>query len=353
MKKKFLLLMLFFVATVFAGEKDRGDMVEGYNTSARIDVKGKWDFYVKGSFIYWQGESLGADLGAHVQVIEKDFNTDTNFIHMDFDYHPGFKVGMGTNLNRDDWSLFLEYLRYYAKDSRVKDIASVFEFNNNFIEVSRGRNWPGILGLTSEASYVNQSWKVHLDILDLELSRSYYVGKKFTLKPSVAVKGGWVTQRIFSNRIQKGNVAMLRVYHDFKSSSWLLGPEVGIDMAWLLKKGVRLFWDVKGAIFYQRFRNKIKYKVPEQENVDVEERNESPKDRVKKVSADIEAYLGAGWRSYFFNHKSHLDITLGYELFIFFNQYVKAYLEEESFPFQNHTRDLSFQGLTFSMRFDF
>ena len=49
-----------------AAPKDQ--MQKKYNHPARIDVKGSWDYYISGSYIYWQPREDGLELAREANI---------------------------------------------------------------------------------------------------------------------------------------------------------------------------------------------------------------------------------------------------------------------------------------------
>jgi hypothetical protein len=61
-----------------------------------------------------------------------------------------------------------------------------------------------------------------------------------------------------------------------------------------------------------------------------------------------------GWGCYFFEKRSHFDVTIGYETLIFWNQNILNSFREE-LKTQNSVKagNLTPYGLTIAVRFDF
>ncbi|MFA5250797.1 MAG: hypothetical protein WC371_05270, partial [Parachlamydiales bacterium] len=161
------------------GEPLNGEMAEGYNATARIDVKGSWDFFLNGSFIYWDAQENGLALG-----LKQPVNTAsrTAVEQISFKYHPGFKVGLGLDFNHDDWSSFIEYTRLHGRNSSTYHYdPSVYTFVPF---------WIANHGDTHDYYSAKGIWKIRLDLITWDLQREYYVGKKLTFKSFFGLIGG-------------------------------------------------------------------------------------------------------------------------------------------------------------------
>ena len=196
---KNIFYILLFTSMLIA--KEKSSMKEIYNKSGK-----KESCFIDGSFIYWKARSRGSNLGSHIQ--REETLTRTYFLDMDFDYHPGFKVGLGKKIKRDNWRFYLEYTHYFAKDENQKDIRANFDLINNFLEVSSGKDWVGPIPLDIgiRGAYIRQTWKVFLDSLDALIGRFSYVSKKLNFTSYSGLKGGWITQKINSDRIQDAGI---------------------------------------------------------------------------------------------------------------------------------------------------
>ncbi|KPK33212.1 MAG: hypothetical protein AMS24_01840 [Chlamydiae bacterium SM23_39] len=342
-------------------------MAGGYNTSARIDVKGAWDYYISGSFIYWQPkmylpyawERIGDEAGT--EYLYSDVLTEKTHL-VNFDYHPGFKVGLGTNTDMDDWNLFFEYTRLTTSDTSSTSVSEPLDVSIMLYApfyIPEGSDGGAFMPTDYGLSYVRARSKFYINLLDMELGRPCYVGTKLTFKPYVGARAGWIKQKNNTkiNAWNYGKTEEGYVYLKEKSDTWLLGPRVGLDTNWHLGEGFRLFGNVAASLFYQHYKIDIKQVLPVQTNTTVAVTVERlTKEKVKDYLFNpcFEAFLGFGWGKYFSNHEWHVDLSAGYEIQYFLNQYyigqIKRFSQHNG---DNAMPDLTLHGLTVSLRFDF
>jgi hypothetical protein len=190
-------------------------------------------------------------------------------------------------------------------------------------------------------------------MLDLELSRPYYVGTKLTFQPFVGVEAGWIKEKFFG-AYREGFIPAPPslssfTYLDAKSESWLLGLRAGVDTNWCLGEGFRLFANSALAIFYQDFDNHKKFYVPLQESIETAQSESCPAKQIA-VNAHFEMALGFGWGAYFFNNEWHIDLSAGYEFHLLTDQYFKHALSRGQ-PLT--AKDHYLHGITITGRFDF
>ena len=320
-------------------------MSAGYNSPARYDVQGAWDYFINASFLYWQPRQKGVEVGTHIYPTTEGAVTVSNnsIVNMDFDYHPAFKVGLGMNSDRDDWSVYVEYIRFYSTDSRSKSIPTTpaISATNRLIT-------PWVSMADSELGrYIKGKWKVKMNLLDVELARAYYVGTQLTFKPFVGARGGWLDQVYHADIITYYGSADYTGYAHNKSDSWLIGLRVGVDTNWLLGSGFRFFGNTAASIFYQKFKTSIK---------DVRTSTSTYKnhDKIGYINPNFECALGFGWGTYFSDNSWHFDLSAGYEFHIFWNQnMIRSLVDGVNTTIDGNAGDLMLHGVTLSAQFDF
>jgi len=312
---------------------------------------------LSGSFIYWQALShdtyYGMTRNYTTNVDRMPMKEHKLFADLDYDFHPGFKVGLGIFSFYDLWDMYFEYTRYCFKE---KD-----SYTNNDPLIDLLTAWNPNDPLDNLEEIPLAQWKLKMNILDFSLGRPYTIGTKLILKPFVGTKAYWNSQRFFSiveDRYQR---------HLFNNSdAWGLGSRAGLQTKWLLGKGWKIFGDYAFSLNYQHYSiHRYAYK-----GVDPVEPEEigliyvNQKDSRGCVIPIAEMILGFGWDKYFNNNKFHLDILAGYEFQVWWNQnplmsYMKSDVIHSVAALSSGTQSpynpttLMLHGLTASMKFDF
>ena len=344
------------------------EMPAAYNAPSRIDVRGAWDFNLNVSFLYRYAREKGLELAGRLsRLVLPDGSTSytDDIIQMDYGYHPAFKIGVGMYFNRDDWDFNFYYTRLHSTDKKRTsvDLGIVWDPNNwTFLEPIWSLYFPLLVpvGRTYD-SYAK--WKLETDIFDFELGRFFYVGKKLTLRPHIGMKAGIIDQNYYNENLATPDAVTSFMYFiKNKSDSWLIGPRGGIDTKWCFGKGFRLFGNALASLFYQRIKTNIHQEVPFQDNHNYIE-DYSAKDKSRFVNTYLEGILGFGWGDYLANNKLFLDISLGYDFSIYFNQnMIRSFwnsIQTVGFPPSFHAHDdgnpnnLMFHGLNVKAQFDF
>jgi hypothetical protein len=310
---------------------DENQMLGAYNDPARIDVRGSFDTFITASFIYWQPREEGLSLCLFV----KDEETDV--IKQNFDYHPGFKVGLGFNTTFDNWTIYLQYIRLYTNDLTKKYLKNSTDLLLPF--------WGEIF-----ASKAKSIWDLKTNILDLEIKRSYYIGKKLFLSPFFGARGALIDQK-YNADYEFPELTEIN-FSKNESDSWALGPRAGLSAHYLLCKGFKFLGNVAASILYQHF--KVKHEKTLIVELIPSEETSFAKNKISYLSPNLEMGLWLSYGSYFSKKRFYAKLDVGYEALIFWNQNTLRALNDIIENRHNGSiGNLILHGLTITGRFDF
>jgi hypothetical protein len=330
----------------------------GYNAPARVDIVDGWDCFTTGSFLYWKASEKDLDLGFFTRIVadpqtgEVEYNVD--LIKMDFDFQPGFKVGFGTSFDRDDWNLFTEYTRFHSKNSNSKNANTE---NDEKIYSPWIKAYKNLVSSDTVIydSYTKATWKLNLDLIDLEMGRDYHVGKKVTFSSLFGLSGGFLDQKYNTqqlNIVDVGHVLYtVNIQSKNKSTSWLMGPRATLKTNWDIGSGFSFFGDIAASLFYQKIKQNQDYLY----SLSAASITSLAKNKKDQLTPKLELGLGFAYGTYFADNKWHFDISTGYDFNLFWDQnYIryfndKTYADDQSFDIGN----LMLHGLTISARLDF
>ncbi|HSX25625.1 MAG TPA: Lpg1974 family pore-forming outer membrane protein [Chlamydiales bacterium] len=362
--------LLLAAATAFGVPKAMSDkccpdecqIPPAYNFPAGIEVSCGWDVYGSASFIYWDLIQENMEICFTDEISPSLANFQGEFEGMDFDYQPGFKVGLGTDLNYDDWDLYAEYTRIRSDNS-----GSATAPATGGIYPTWGH--PYIAG-SNAFNTAFEHWHCNLDFVDLELGRSYYVGTALIFHPILAVRGAWIRQMAHVNYVNNNIVSATpspsilgeeNVYQ--RTHSWAVGPRVGIDCDWMLTKEFRLFGEAYGDLLYTKYKTQSKTVfLPYVTNttttpnyfIGVPVFFISRTDR-DEVRAHVDLETGFGWGTYLDSNKWHIDFEASYGFQVFFDQQMFRHYEDHTAVAQvkSPNGNLYIHGLTVTGRVDF
>lgn len=375
---------LMLAATVFGDDKPtcmqkrksfeqgqkmaKNQMMAGYNAPARVDVRGSWSLFTTGSFVFWQLSQDNMEVAFADNLSNTAYTTNNqiqgNLVQMDFDYKPGFKVGLGVNFDHDDWDAFAEYTRIHTSNST----------STNGVSLASGA--PAPLLPTWGHPYVIQTnayntafehWHCNLDTINLDMGRVYYVGTQLTFRPFFGGRSALITQNVHVNYVNTGfaNAAgtfvevpgVMDVYQ--RNQSWSIGPRAGVNTNWMVGQGIRFFGNANADILYTKYKlqNKTTFIATNTVGSFTTGQNlfQISKERTIALRTHMELELGLGWGSYFDNNNWHIDLSAAYGFQVFFDQNMLSTFLNSSMPgrvLQPHG-NLYAQGLTATVRFDF
>lgn len=276
----------------------QNELQKGYNAPSRIED----DFYLAGSYIYWQpimnGFVVGVDISPSTSlpiVVQHD--------DISYNFASGFKVEAGLNIIPDEWTVDAAYTWLHGSDSGTAirtDAASTFTIP---WDVQSGVSLYGATG----------KWTYKLDLIDLSLARPCYVGTNLTIAPLFGMRGGWI-----DNDFEVHATTTTNIISTMKNTlkSWLIGFRPGVRTNWLFGSGIRLFSDVYMGMYYQDF------------SIDYYQNDETAPSTVystsslskKQLATNIELFSGLGYGTYLNDNKQYIDLLLGYTFQVFFNQ---------------------------------
>lgn len=259
------------------------------------------------------------------------FGVTGGLVGPDFDWEPGFKVGIGFNTDYDDWTASLEYTWVRSRTSNTS--TGVFE----------SLNWSIPSGLNFALS-VNTRWRMNLDRLDLTFARPYYQGQALTVTPFGGLRGQWIRQHY---SIATSLFGELEGDINTRSHSWAIGPVVGANTHWLIGYGFRFEGVAAGSILYTRYK-----KVSQNESV-IGIGFASRMNHFGFLRPTAELGAGLGWGSYLGCQDFYIDFSARYDFHVLWNQNVMVDFVNTMNGVPGTTGNLYMHGLTLTALFAF
>ena len=175
------------------------------------------------------------------------------------DWFPGFRVGMGYDWPRDHVDVVATWLRFHTEANRhlhADDEHQFFPSQLHPLDTEAG------LPSQTDTEYaafknVHAHWFVHLDQIDLDLGRAFYIGKWFHIRPHFGLRSTWLKRKLKIDYEDNlfytiSETALVGDDYNARISSrwWGIGPEGGLEMSYELGGGVSLCGDFGGSIEY-------------------------------------------------------------------------------------------------------
>jgi len=301
--------------------------------------------YFSGDLLYWYASVNGLPYS----ISNKGGSTFINHGKMHnarSTWDQGFRVGFGYQTTRDTWDFVVYWTRYYSSSPTHAKIA-----------LGQGVIFPTLTNPTAPRviNVLDRShahWKVHLNLIDLEIGREFLASKFLAMRPFIGPRTAWVSHLY---RVRYYGIDVPPRFTDrvqMSSEFFGMGVRAGLNTEWRLKYGLSLYGNGALSLLYGRFL------IQDQERVSSSSTNVERLSvlwRYKQSVATTD--LGAGVRYHvgFFDEDYHLDLQLGYEQHYFPSQNALMFFNDDTAPgiFSSRAGDISFNGWTFSLRLDF
>ncbi len=317
-------------------------MTSGYNAPAPFDPVCLQDFLFWASFLYWDATQCCMDIALTSPfTIRNDVCgnswTDGKMVNMDTSFQPGFAVGASYILPcYDDWDISAEYIHLHSKNTK-----SAFESADGFLYA----RWiqPNLIS-NNASSFIHDCWDLDFNVLNVELGRRCYMGCRFIIRPYIGLAAAWINQKL------KGEMDLLfptpfTLHVSDRSSSWGLGPRLGINGNWYLTYCFSIAGRVAGDILFTHYHLKLNQHATNNSTIFAHTSN-----TLNTLRQELELYLGVSYE--FLDCSYYFSLEAGYDFQVWWNQNMIRWFNDTSFicaPQGN----LYLQGLrvTFKMSF--
>lgn len=281
------------------------ECISGYSASALYDVCDPFCIYFSADFLYWQAREDNLDYGVTTTGASFEPIVDGTVLNMEFDWHPGVKVGIGTDFKGHDcWDLFAEWTYLNSH-------------NNGSTTLPLGKSiFPSLLQPVLISNDVSQfakaNWKLIYNTFDLNIGRPFYSGELLTMRPHAGLRASWIKQRYNATYADLNISSIISFNTNTKFDSWSIGPRFGFDTNWELPGGFKLFGNAAFSLLFTYF-DMNKHELEVEEAGEIVRSSVTDKKHHNSVRANAETFLGFGWGSYFDCDNWHIDLNLGYE----------------------------------------
>ncbi|MBS0607662.1 MAG: hypothetical protein JSR57_11990, partial [Verrucomicrobia bacterium] len=263
-----------------------------------------------------------------------------------FNCQSGFRVGLGYNLGHDQWDTTLEWTWFRDHGSGTASSSDHGIFSTIASPV---------FNELINAKKAKSDIELHLNLLDWELGREFYTGKHLTVRPFGGLRTGWVNQNWKTKYFDPGsfqqvplNAFQVKLKQDF----WGIGLRGGLDTEWHLISGLSIYGNGALSLLYGFFKDvRLENSFS---NAGAKGRNLYGVNSKRCEQAITELQLGLRWDQMFSHDRFHFRIQTGWEHMMFFDHnHLFVFLDPNSANLSEYGGNLSFQGWTTSVRFDF
>lgn len=315
-----------------------------------------WDLFGSASYIYWLAAEDNLELGLQGDLtfdpVLQFGDTSGKFVKNDCDYNSGFKVGLGKNFCWDNWDLYAEYT-WFHNTTTTSATGTAESPISNLLWTMYLSN-ANLLTPFSQYERAKSKWELDLDILDVELSRPYYVGCKLLFRPHFGLRAAWIDQQYkldFTESLLSTDVDANGIVRA-SSDSWGIGPRAGFDTRWMFCGEFYFYGNFAASILYTDYSSIKNSEVGGRVIVNsLGPVSNSVTGSMCTARPNMELALGLGWADYCDcdAQKWYLNLSVGYEFHTFWDQNVMRKVYQTNASGGN----LYLHGLTVTARLDF
>ncbi|MBS0649840.1 MAG: hypothetical protein JSR93_01640 [Verrucomicrobia bacterium] len=319
-------------------------------SSAAPPFKSGWGIIAFGDWLYWRANEEGLNYALRgVRPLIATQGIKGELFDISPGYHSGFRIGVNAIFPRDKWDL-LFYWTSYHNDSH----SSVSPKASQTV-------WPVLLNINNNpfALSAKADWKIHINVLDLELGRSFFVAKHLSIRPFIGFEAAWIKQHLNADYF---NITLFQFGQffpgdDISSHNRNLfsgyGLRGGINTKWPLFCGISLLGNVSFSLLCSDF-DISQY----EKNINSSPRT-SLKDDLHLTSQSLQMFAGICWEWQFMKNRCYFNLHAGWEQQIWFDQnQMNIFLNDSSLRANvgntiNQQGDLTLSGLALGAAFGF
>lgn len=311
-----------------------------------------WALFLTGDFIYWTVRMDGLAYAASRWRNGAGQSPSRGSVkHPDFEFEPGFKVGLGTRIPHDGWELCAEYTWLHTgnKTSSTK--------NSSAVTTTNGATWfmrEGAVGSLLDPdspllTSANTRWDLHFNVIDLELARTSRITKCLDLRPHFGFKGTWQKEHFAVRYEALPNLADETFRRmDQKMEYWGFGMRTGFDASFHLNQWFRLLGQAALSGLWSQFETERRDRFAPADGSASEINTFYTENTFHTIVPILELFLGVRWEKRFNENLYSYMMQIGWEHQVWWKMNQLYRVDEEG----GHG-DLTLQGLTFQLRLDF
>ena len=298
--------------------------------SAQPQIKSS-RFFSKLDAFLWKAFSGGNDYAITNKSISSDIVIgDTK--RADFRWRWGWRAEVGYRLPHDGWDALANFTWYHSKS------------DNSASSPVGGTITPLLSTFESLEAGASTSilWHLLFEDCDVDLRRSYFLSKDFSVAPFFGMRNTWIHQGYRARYVNPGDTSPTVVKGE--QHFWGIGPLAGFGTEWHVNSQWWFFGTFSGSILAS------KYNISSNQ---VTTSTTALTANTQRMSPNMQGALGFGWQTNFNANKNHVALRLCYEAQYFWKQNLMLAYGADENPISRNGEDLGLQGFTLDLLFDF
>jgi hypothetical protein len=311
-------------------------------------VRDGYNIWLEAELLFWQPwEKALVATNQKADVFTTDNFTQASLVHPHFDWSVGYRLHSGYLFAANHW-----------------DVEGIWTHFSSHISQKRSAGDDPFIGMFPIWSFADDilagdyvftsdlKWKLTINILDLQFGRYFNPSSWFNIKPFLGLRSLWLQQH--GNVVYQGGIFLIGIlqpgvslngtdYIKLKNNYWGLGPRVGLAPRFILGKGFSL--NMEGAVSgFAGF-----FTVSQKETY-LDTTRFSRDTTLNRLRWMVDCAAGITWKTLLAQERYSLIFGVDWEYQVFFHQFE---LKKDHFGLIPNNRNLSVQGVTGSIRFDF
>jgi hypothetical protein len=263
--------------------------------------------------------------------------------NVDYSWNWGFRAGIGYNLPHDGWDMLLNWTWFQAHESKNEKPLAPETVLANLAATQGGVG--GVGGVPIAFPSAKGKATLHMNLLDLELGREFFVSKWLTLRPFVGGRAAWFNRGF---KFSYSGVTKLKGkdHNRFRAG----GIRGGLDTQWGLGSGWSFFGDLALSLLYGKQR------MHSPQDLSSGVRVQHTHNAWSAVRSMIDLAVGLRWDHLFgCNDAYRIRLQLGWEQTALLGFEKDMNYMNGTLPgkFAYNSGDLAVSGVSFQARFDF
>lgn len=309
-------------------------------------VKNGFNLFIRADYLLWKAMEQNISFCSNITGVGVGVEVPKGEVFSPkFCWESGCRVGLGYNIGHDEWDTQLIWTWFEDTASRR----------------ATGSSSQRLAGTISSPAFNITSLKahsqliLHLNLLDWQWGREFYVSKWLTLRPFGGLRTGWIHQNWkthFKDDV-RSSIGVLEAFDVFlRQRFWGIGLLGCLDTEWGLISGLSLYANGGFSLLYGYFHHTRREDASTSADPDTIVLDGIQSFRSEQGIAELQ--WGLRWDQMLFNDRFHFRIQAGWDHMVFFdhNRFF-FFTQGGAGTLSERGGNLAFQGWSTSVRFDF